>query len=132
MTKNSCRCLTVGTAIVLSFGYAFAQETYEQSIKPYNSSLARLCPKKHLENLYPGDFNAVIEGFLDNLTSKEASRWQRAAKPMCVGSQAGVSCANIAFVRAAIKLKKVDELAKAACRSKYVCSEKLGDCRVKP
>ena len=132
MTKRFGRYLGAGTAIILSLGYATARETYLQSIKPYEASLAQLCPQKHLENLYPGDFNVVIENFLDGLTPKESRNWQRAAEPMCVESEAGVSCANIAFVRAATKLGKMNELAKAACQSKYSCSDKWGDCHLSP
>lgn len=132
MGKRHSLGLIIGAAMLLGVGNANAQETYDQSIKPYNAALVRLCPEKHLENLYPGDFNVVIEGFLNGLSDADASRWNKAAQPMCVKSVAGVSCINIGFVRAATKLGKMDQLAKAACHSKYVCSSTWGDCKTQP
>jgi hypothetical protein len=132
MRKHHLSSLIVGIAMMSGTGGTVAQETYVQSIKPYNAALARLCPEKHLENLFPGDFNVVVERFLHGLSRTDLSRWEKAAQPMCVGSVAGVSCANIAHVRAATKLGKTNALAGAACHSEYVCSAKYGECRTQP
>lgn len=129
--RHGCR-LILGMAMLFSVGTAAAQETYIQSIKPYNAALTRLCPEKHLENLDPGELDVIIENFVSGLSDADASRWNKAAQPMCVNSVAGVSCVNSAFVRAATKLGKVDQLAKAVCDSKYACSLKWGDCKAQP
>jgi hypothetical protein len=114
---------------MLGIGAVKAQETYVESIKPYNAALAGLCPEKHLENLSSGDFNQIIEDYLGGLSSVEQSRWGQAAQPMCAESMVGISCANIAYVRAATKLRKMDELAGAACHSGYICSTEFAECR---
>ena len=98
-----------------------AAESYVQSIKPFHQALARLCPQQHLENLTPGILDTIIEGFLDTLPARTRSKIERAAQPMCVKSAAGVSCSNIATIRAARKLQMTGRLAKAACESGYVC-----------
>jgi hypothetical protein len=118
--------------MTLGIGSATARETYVQSIEPYNAALARLCPEKHLKNLSPGDLNVIVEDFLNGLSAAESGRWKQAAQPMCTESLGGVSCVNIAYVRAATKLGKMDELAGAACHSHYICSAEHGDCRTQP
>ena len=124
--------IILGMAAISGLGVAKAQETYVESIRPYNAALEWFCPEKRLENLTPGDFNTIIEDFLKTLPNADLDVWKQAAQPMCVDSVAGVSCANIAYVRAATKLRKIDDLAEAACHSKYVCSPEYGVCRTKP
>lgn len=113
-------CLMAGS---LLSGSLHAAETFDQSIKPFHSKLAMLCPEKHLENLSPGDLNVVIDDYLRGLPAQEEKRMTQAAQPMCGTSIAGVSCANIAFIRAAHRLKTTKTLAKAACQSGFVCRE---------
>lgn len=109
------RSIILGLTLLVGVGAANA-ETYVQLMQPYNAALARLCPQKHLENMNPGIFNMIIETFLSKKNEAEQTHWQRAAQPMCKDSVAGISCANIAYVRAATKLGKIDELAYAACQ----------------
>jgi len=104
-----------------------ASESYVQSIRPFNRALARICFAKHLKNLNPGGLDLVINDYLDTLSLLERRKMERAAQPMCVESIAGVSCSNIAYIRAARKLHLTDKLAKAACQSGYVCRA-LYDC----
>jgi hypothetical protein len=109
------RGIILGLALSLGVGAANA-ETYVQLMQPYNAALARLCPQQHLENMDPGIFNMVIDAFLSKKSEAEQTHWQRTARPMCKESVAGISCVNIAYVRAATKLGKIDELAYAACQ----------------
>jgi hypothetical protein len=106
-----------------------ASSTYESAIKPYSAALNRLCPEKHLEILAAGDFNVIIEEYLATLSTLQLKRWKVAAQPMCVRSEAGVSCVNIANIWAAEKLQKLDDVAAKVCRSDYVCSTQFGECR---
>lgn len=123
------RALWLCAAFVIASPVAsLGAESYEQSIAPFNRALARICPAKHLENLSPGFLDVVIQDYLRQLPAREEDRIQRAAQPMCVESHAGVSCANIGYIRAARKLQFTTRLAKAACESGYVCSTKFADC----
>jgi hypothetical protein len=120
--------LAGGIALTLAVGVAMAQETYEQSIKPYNDALGRLCPEKRLQNLSYGDFNEILEDYVMGLPSSEQGPWKQAAEAGCADSIAGVSCANISYIRLATKLRKIDEVAGAACQAGYACSTKATDC----
>lgn len=108
-------------ALVAASFPAMAKETYVQSIKPFDRATARFCPASHLENIDPGNLNLIIDAYLESLTPEAEKRMARAAQPMCVESVAGVSCANIAYIRAARRLGRTSDLAKAACHSGYVC-----------
>ena|SRR6266481_541371 len=122
MCLRSSRALLIVAAFACSFPLgAFGAETYVQSIRPFNHALAQLCPAQHLENVNPGTLEMIIEAYLDKLPVRAARRMERAAQPMCVESVAGVSCSNIAYIRAARKLRMTVSLARAACTSGYVC-----------
>jgi len=134
-----CECLSgnkMRTFRVILFGVSLAilagpgvlsaatrsTETYVQSIVPFNRALAALCPAQHLENVNPGILDdLIIRNYRSRLPKRVQLRMKLAAQPMCVESVAGVSCSNIAYIRAARKLGMTVSLARAACSSGYVC-----------
>jgi len=133
-----CECLSgnkMRTFRVILFGVSLAilagpgvlsaatrsTETFVQSIVPFNRALAALCPAQHLENVNPGILDLIISNYRSRLSKRVQLRMTRAAQPICVESVAGVSCSNIAYIRAARKVGMTVSLARAACSSGYVC-----------
>jgi hypothetical protein len=106
---------------------AAAKETYVQSIQPFWRALARQCPSRHLEYLEPGNLELVIEKFLNRFSEERQAALYTAAQPMCVESQIGVSCSNIAYIRAFIRLRMIRGLAHTACASGFMCKREF-DC----
>lgn len=113
-------------------GAAVGAQAYVQSIKPFNGAIARICPVKQLEKLSAGDLNTIIQEYLDQLSAKRAKAMKQASQPMCVESIGGISCVNIAYIRAAKQLAAMDALARYACHSGYSCSGETSCTRARP
>jgi hypothetical protein len=120
-------------ALVSVLAVSAKAETYEDSIKPYNALLQRECPDKHLEWLSPADLNEVIDPFRESLAPDQRAKLDRVAdtKTACAQNIAGTSCANIAYIRAATKLKLLPKLAGAVCNLPLVCRGQ-SDCLQRP
>ena len=126
---NAASCFLASTLLAL-FTISARAETYEESIKPYDALLHRYCPDKHLEWLAPADLNEVVDPFRESFASDQRAKLDRVAAPeaACAQTVAGVSCANIAYIRAASKLKLLPKFAKMVCNLPVVCKSQA-DCR---
>ena len=120
----------IGGSLLLMATTSAAPETYVQSIQPFWKALARECPAKHLENLSPGILNMIIEEYLNSLSDRTIASAVQGAQPMCTQSVAGVSCANIAYIRAFNRFGEIRRVAHAACRSGFVCRGRFDCTRV--
>jgi hypothetical protein len=111
----------IGISLAVAANASAESETYVQSIQPFWKALAKECPKKHLEQLAPGDLDIVIARYLDSLPAKRSEALYKAAQPMCVESLMGVSCANIGYIRAFNRFGLTRRVAHIACSSGFVC-----------
>jgi hypothetical protein len=126
---SSLRKLLVGCACVLLTHAAYpAPLTPEQKIHvPLNALLERYCPAKHLEFLAPADFNDAVDPFRTSLPSATRTQLDQTADPRkacadtIAGTTAGTSCANLAFIKAATRLKLLPLFAKKLCTLPLAC-----------
>jgi len=91
--------------------------------KPYHMLLARNCPSKRLELVSPADLNVLIDDFHDSLPANEKNRMDRAndTKKVCAKVIAGLTCGNVADLRAMTKVGLLVNFAKRVCASGLVC-----------
>ncbi len=102
-----------------------ATETYLESTRNYFDALRKACPDKHLENLYPGQLDFLIEQFKESLSLSERNSFESWAQTTCVGN--GISCVNAGYLRAARDLNMTQRLAEKVCASNLVCRSDV-DC----
>jgi hypothetical protein len=115
----ACACLLLTDAAhVASLGPS------DKILSPLNVLLQRDCPAKHLDFLGPADFNDAVDPFRTSLSSAERQQLDQTADPakVCAGANAGASCENLAYVKAAIKLKLLPLFASKICTLPLTCS----------
>jgi hypothetical protein len=118
-------CIVVcGTAMFLSPAYT-ATETYPESVRPYYEALGKVCPNKHLEHLYPGQLDFLIEQFKESLSFSARNSFESWAQTKCIGN--GISCDVEGALRAAVYLNMSQRLAEKVCASDLVCRSDV-DC----
>ena len=103
-----------------------ATETYLESTRIYFEALRKTCPDKHLENLYPGQLDFLIEQFKESLSLSERNSFESWAQTTCLGN--GISCVNAGYLRAARDLNMTQRFAEKACASNFVCRSVGVDC----
>lgn len=117
-------CGVVVLLCVPAFGEGWPPPEWQR----YSADLARICPDKHLDLLSPADLNDVIEidyrhrlapavrTELDRLAGRRADGGVRA----CAGVN-GTSCPNMAYLRAALAMKRTYDLAVQVCSMHEEC-----------
>ena len=118
-----------GLCIVAAMGLSpasTASETYPESVRPYYEALRKVCPDKHLEHLYPGQLDLIIEQFKGSLSYSARNSFESWAQTRCVGP--GISCDVAGSLRAAVYLNMAQRLAEKACASNFVCRSDGSTC----
>lgn len=131
MTSSS-RLLAAAACLLLTHAaYPAPLSAAEKIHKPLNALLQRDCPAKHLDWLDPADFSDAVGPFRVALSSAQRQQLDQTADPAkaCAGGNAGASCQNLAYIKAATKLKLLPVFAKKictlplACRAQSQCTE---------
>src|SRR5882672_3199237 len=131
MTAATGLRLTGGLCIVVCGVAMFfspaspATETYPESVRPYYEALRKVCPDKHLEHLYPGQLDFLIEQFKGSLSFSARNSFDSWAQTTCTGN--GISCDVEGALRAAVYLNMSQRLAEKVCASDLVCHSDV-DC----
>jgi hypothetical protein len=93
--------------------------------EPYHALLAKQCPAKHLEWLSPGELDDLIEvNFHDALPGSLQSKLDaadRTEKEACANNVAGLTCFNVAYMRAMSDVGLLPSFAKMVCVSGLTC-----------
>ena len=91
---------------------------------PLNVLLQRDCPSKHLDYLDSADFNGAVDPFRNSLSSAERQQLDQTADPAkaCTDATAPASCENLAYIKAATKLKLLPRFASKICTLPLACS----------
>lgn len=91
---------------------------------PLNALLQRDCPTKHLDFLGPADFNDAVGPFRTSLSSAERQQLDQTADPAkaCTGSATEPGCQNLAYIKAATKMKLLPLFATKICTLPLACS----------
>jgi hypothetical protein len=113
-----CACLLLSQA-----AYPAPLTPYEKIHMPLNALLQRYCPAKHLDLLSPSDFNDAVDPFRTSLSSAMRGQLDQTADPRkaCADTTAGMSCANLAYIKAATQLKLLPRFARKICTLPLVC-----------
>ena len=124
MTGSSQRLLAGCVCLVLVHAAHAAPLTPAEKIHiPLNALLQHDCPAKHLDLLGPADFNDAVGPFRTSLPSAERQQVDQTADPAkaCAGTTAGASCENLAYIKAATKLKLLPLFASKICTLPLTC-----------
>jgi hypothetical protein len=126
---NSLHKLSAGCAFFLLTYPAYpAPLTPDEKIHaPLNALLERNCPTKHLDFLNPIDFNDAVDPFRTSLPATTREQLDQMADPRkacadtTAGTAEGAKCANLAFIKAATRLKLLPLFARKICALPLVC-----------
>jgi len=124
MVSSLQRLLGGCTCLLLIHAAQAAQLTPSEKIQmPLNALLQHDCAAKHLDLLDPSDFNAAVGPFRTSLSSAERQTLDQTADPAktCANSTAEASCENLAYIKAATKLKLLPLFASKICTLPLVC-----------
>jgi hypothetical protein len=122
---NSLRSVLVGCTCLLLTNAAYAARLTppEKIHMPLNGLLQHDCPAKHLDLLSPADFNDAVDPFRTSLPSATRQQLDQTADPAkaCGAGTTGTSCENLAYIKAATKLKLLPLFANKICALPLVC-----------
>jgi len=99
-----------------------AQKTpYERAMRPYIAELNRQRPGRRLENLTPGDFELIMEGFEEGLTPAVRHQIEAAIGEGCVRTEAGLTCGNVATIGVFRRQKVLPAFVHEVCATTWKC-----------
>jgi hypothetical protein len=94
---------------------------YDRAMTPYVAELARQCPGRRLENLSPGDFELIMEGFEPGLTPDQRHQIEAAIGERCVRTEAGLTCGNTATLDVFRRQRLLKPFVHEVCATTWKC-----------
>jgi hypothetical protein len=101
--------------------HAAARTPYDRAMAPYIAELNRQCPGRHLENLTPGDFELIMEGFEERLTTAQRHEIEGVIGEACVRTEAGLTCGNVATIGVFRRHKVLPAFVHEVCATTWKC-----------
>lgn len=120
--------LAVGLFVAAPLTAAVAQQPTDPDILAYRAELARQCPEKHLEWIYPGWLADPVGEVFEHATPAQKKVHDRIYRQHCAHVDFGAACGNAAAIIAAARLKLTRRQAADVCREPVVCTAFL-ECR---
>jgi hypothetical protein len=87
----------------------------------FTEALRHHCPTKRLDYLNPGILVDGVEAFRDALPGGTRRLIERLARADLDKCEAGATCVNQAYIRAAAQMRLSSRLAQAVCDLPYTC-----------